>query len=224
MIPTISIVGWSKAGKTTLIEKLIPEIKRRGYKVATVKHDVHGFDIDKEGKDSWRHAQAGADIVFISSPSKIAMIKKTERETPLNKIINSLIDDEVDIILTEGYKSENYPKIEVFRKEGQTKLLCEDKEDNLVAIVSDTDRVMKKGIPCFSPDEIVKIVDFLEKKFIKTKDGSTPLVNLRVNGKEIKIKNFVREIISKTVLGMISSLRGVENPKRVEIKIKIEER
>ncbi|MFQ5868007.1 MAG: molybdopterin-guanine dinucleotide biosynthesis protein B [bacterium] len=221
MIPTISIVGRSKAGKTILIEKLIPEIKRRGYRVATIKHDVHNFDIDKEGKDSWRHAQAGAEVVFISCPAKLAMIKKARKELSLNKIITSFID-EVDLILTEGYKRETYPKIEVFIKKGQAKLLCEGKSDNLVAIVSD--QVINKDIPCFDFNETVKIVDFLEKKFIKVKNEGIPTVNLRVNGKEIRIKGFIRNIMSKTVLGMISSLKGIENPKQVEIKIRVEGR
>ena len=75
MIPIISIVGKSDSGKTTLIEKIIPELNKRGYRVATVKHDVHGFDIDIEGKDSWRHKNSGAHTVVISSPQKIAMIR-----------------------------------------------------------------------------------------------------------------------------------------------------
>jgi molybdopterin-guanine dinucleotide biosynthesis protein B len=220
VIPTISIVGRSRAGKTRLIEKLIPEIKKRGYRVATIKHGVHSFDIDKEGKDSWRHAQAGAEVVFISSPTKLAIIKRTKKEVSLNEIITSFID-EMDIILTEGYKKGTYPKIEV-RKEGPDKLLCKDKSDNLVAIVSD--KAINKGIPCFGLDETVKIVDFLEKKFMEAKDRDIPSVNLRANGKEIKIKGFIRSMISKTVLGMISSLKGAENPKQVEIKIKVEGR
>ena len=72
MIPIVSIVGKSGAGKTTLIEKMIPELKKRGYRVATIKHDVHGFDIDHEGKDSWRHKKAGAHATIISSPWKVA--------------------------------------------------------------------------------------------------------------------------------------------------------
>lgn len=171
VIPTISIVGRSKVGKTTLIEKLIPEIKRRGYSVATIKHTAHNFDIDKRGKDSWRHAQAGADTVFICSPGKIAMVKRTSKEIPLPKIIASFTQDEVDIILTEGYKSATWPKIEVVGKEREAALPGKDKSENLVAIVGDkSDKTISKCIPCFAPDETVKIVDFLEWNFIRPKE------------------------------------------------------
>ena len=86
MIPIISIVGKSDSGKTTLIEKLVPELTRRGYRVATVKHDIHGFEVDREGKDSWRHKQAGAHTVVISSPQKIALIRDVEKDLTLDEI------------------------------------------------------------------------------------------------------------------------------------------
>ncbi|MFQ6112165.1 MAG: molybdopterin-guanine dinucleotide biosynthesis protein B, partial [Nitrospinota bacterium] len=75
MVPIICIVGKSEAGKTTLMESLIAELKGRGYSVATVKHDVHGVDLDQPGKDSWRYAQAGSDAVVLSSPTTLALIK-----------------------------------------------------------------------------------------------------------------------------------------------------
>src|SRR3972149_11526910 len=113
MLPSIiSIVGKSNSGKTTIIEKLLPEIVKRGYKVATVKHHSHDdFQIDVEGKDSWRHAKAGATRVIISSPTKFAVIGKTEEDTSLNKIRSKYCDG-MDIIITEGYKKEQHPKIE----------------------------------------------------------------------------------------------------------------
>ncbi|MDP2972779.1 MAG: molybdopterin-guanine dinucleotide biosynthesis protein B, partial [Deltaproteobacteria bacterium] len=86
MIPIISIVGKSDSGKTTFIEKLLPELVRRGYRVATVKHDVHGFEVDREGKDSWRHKQAGAHTVIISSPTKVALIRDVEKDLRLDEI------------------------------------------------------------------------------------------------------------------------------------------
>ena len=86
MIPIVSVVGKSDSGKTTLIEKLVPELTRRGYRVATVKHDMHGFEVDREGKDSWRHKQAGAHTVVIASPQKIALIRDVERDLTLDEI------------------------------------------------------------------------------------------------------------------------------------------
>ena len=133
MIPIISIVGKSDSGKTTLIEKLVPELTRRGYRIATVKHDVHGFEVDREGKDSWRHKQAGAHTVVISSPKKVALIRDVERDLSLMEIRDKLIRD-VDLVISEGYKRDVQPKIEIFRKERHQELLCA-KEDNLIAIV-----------------------------------------------------------------------------------------
>ena len=96
-IPMISVVGKSDTGKTTLLEKLVAELKRRGYRVATVKHDTHGFDIDQPGKDSWRHAQAGSDVVVISGPDRLALIEKREREMTLDEIADRVSSS---IILT----------------------------------------------------------------------------------------------------------------------------
>lgn len=165
MLPVISIVGRSNCGKTTYLEKLIRELKDRGYKVAIIKHDVHGFDIDKPGKDTWRHAQAGADIVCISSPWKMAMIKKVEEELPLDEIIAYI--DGVDIIFTEGYKRENKRKIEVFRSEVCGMPICS--KDELLAVVSDI--VLHTDIPHFSLDNAVPMADFLEKHVIFHRNG-----------------------------------------------------
>lgn len=109
----ISIIGKSKSGKTTLIEKLIPELKSRGLRVGTVKHAHHGFEIDHPGKDSYRHREAGAEIVALSSKDKIAIQRIIQKETSLNEIIQSYFPDELDIVLVEGYKSEQGFKIEV---------------------------------------------------------------------------------------------------------------
>ena len=145
MIPIVSIVGKSNSGKTTLIEKLLPELIKQGYRVATVKHDVHGFEVDKEGKDSWRHRQAGAYCTIISSPEQIAVIKTTDHDATLEEIRDRFID-ELDIIISEGYKTDSAPKIEVFRKEVHEKPLCTG-DDIIVALV--TNHHFDLGVPCF---------------------------------------------------------------------------
>lgn len=161
MVPIVSIVGKSETGKTTLLEKLIPELKRRGYRVATVKHDSHGFDIDRPGKDTWRHAEAGSDNVIISSPRKLAMIKRLEREMTLDEIAAFVTD--VDIILTEGYKRGDKPKIEVSRQARSSELLCTKEE--LVAIVAD--QPFDLDVPQFALEDAVGIVDVLEERFLQ---------------------------------------------------------
>ena len=97
MVPIVSIVGKSDSGKTTLLVKLIPILKRKGYRVATIKHDVHGFEMDREGKDTYRHFHCGADAVLISSPRKIALIKRIEQEAPLDALAEQFYPD-MDIV------------------------------------------------------------------------------------------------------------------------------
>ncbi len=213
MIPILSIVGKSDSGKTTLIEKLLPELVRRGYRIATVKHDVHGFEVDREGKDSWRHKKAGAHTVIISSPQKVALIRDVEKDMTLEELRAKFIQD-VDLILSEGYKKDIQPKIEVFRKEKHKELLC-TKEDNLVAIVSD--KTFQVGVPCFSLDDMKGLSDFIEASFLKVQARTE--VSLRVNGKPTPLTPFVGKFLQKTLQGMVSSLKGCETPKRIEISI-----
>lgn len=164
-----SIVGKSDSGKTTLLEKLIPEIRKRGYRVGTIKHDVHDFDINHEGKDSWRHKHSGAQTVALSSPAKIAIVKDVEKELTLDEIVDNYLAD-MDIVLTEGYKREAKPKIEIFRKDGPHKeILCRDDKD-LFAMV--TDVKMQVHVPCFGLDEIVQLVDLIEKIYFSNKKNS----------------------------------------------------
>lgn len=160
--PIISIVGKSDAGKTTLLERLVPELRARGYRIGTIKHDMHGFDIDHEGKDSWRHKQAGASTVVISSPKKVALVKDVETEETLDGLASKYFRD-VDIILTEGYKKEDKPKVEVFRSQVHKAPLCKG-DKNLVAFVSDTS--LDLGVPHFELDDIKGLADLLEKRFL----------------------------------------------------------
>ena len=150
----------SGVGKTTFLEKLIAELKGRGLRVAVIKHDVHGFQIDRPGKDSWRLAQAGSDSVVIASPKKLALIKRLEGEMALGEIAAFLTD--VDIILTEGYKRGDAPKIEVSRRGRGGELLCTP--DELVAIVSD--QPFDLDVPQFGLDDTAGIVDLLEGTFL----------------------------------------------------------
>lgn len=134
MVRVVSFVGKSNSGKTTLLEKVVKELKIRGFRVGVVKHTSHDFDIDHSNKDTWRLTQAGSDIVAISSAKKISLIEQVENEMPLEQII-SFFKDRVDIVLTEGYKHSKTAKIEVSRSEQGHELLCV--EDDLLAIVSD---------------------------------------------------------------------------------------
>ena len=112
MAKVVNIIGsGSNVGKTYIMEGIIKELKSRGLSIATIKHDVHGFDIDKKGKDTYKHREAGAETVVISSKNRFAMIKELNEEIEFNDIIKLLLDK--DIILVEGYKNSNLRKIEV---------------------------------------------------------------------------------------------------------------
>jgi molybdopterin-guanine dinucleotide biosynthesis protein B len=160
MPQTICIVGRSQSGKTTLIEKLIPLLKGRGYRIGTIKHSHHIFDFDKTGKDSWRHKDAGADTVIVTSPGKIAMVKNDDQGTldGLQKFFEDL-----DLVITEGYKKENKPKIEVVRAARHEEVLLKA-DRHLVAVVSDMD--LKLKVPVFGLEDIDKLADFIEETFL----------------------------------------------------------
>jgi molybdopterin-guanine dinucleotide biosynthesis protein B len=162
MTQIISVVGRSQSGKTTLIEKLIPELKKRGYRIGTIKHAHHGFDIDKSGKDSWRHWDAGADTVMVASPGKVAMIKNDDCEA-LDCLKNYF--DDVDLVITEGYKKEHKPKIEVLRAARHSRLICEA-DRHLFAVVTDVD--IHPDVPIFGLDDIEKLADLIEEKFLSS--------------------------------------------------------
>lgn len=154
--PIVCIIGHSGTGKTTLLENLIPELKGRGLRVGTIKHDVHGFEMDKPGKDSWRHKQAGATTTIISSPHQIGMVMDVDHEHSLDEL--AAFFPGVDIILVEGFKRAKRPKIEIFRPELRNKPLCKD-DDFLVALISDA--LVDLGVPRFSSDDIKGLADFL---------------------------------------------------------------
>lgn len=162
-IPILSIVGKSGSGKTTLLEKIIADLKVRSYRLATIKHHAHpGFEIDQPGKDTWRHAQAGSDLVIIAAPDRMASIRKLERELTLDEITAGI--DGVDLIFTEGYKSAGKPAIEVVRSEVSTEPISET--DQLVALV--TDIPSEIDLPQFLLNDVDGIVEFVIAQFINT--------------------------------------------------------
>lgn len=160
-IPVITVVGKSGSGKTTLLEKLIAELKRREYRIATIKHHSHaGFDIDRPGKDSWRHAQAGSDHVIIAAPDKIASYRFLEHELALDEIVATVTD--VDIILVEGYKRAGKPTLEVLRSDIGLEPICPQEQCFAVA----TDVSLPLPIPQFDLSDVTGIASIIEREFL----------------------------------------------------------
>lgn len=178
-IPVIAFAAYSGTGKTTLIEKLIPALKKKGLRLAVLKHDGHRFEIDQEGKDSWRFAQAGADIIMISSAEKTAYIE--QGNLSLEQILGMI--HSVDLILVEGYKNENLPQIGIARKETGKGFPADT--SRYIALVTDLE--LETQLPCFHPEDIDSIAAFaMEKCIMKenqdfthfNKDGRAKMVDV----------------------------------------------
>ena len=155
----VSIIGKSNSGKTTLIERLIPELIKRDYKVATIKHDAHNFEVDKVGKDSWRHKNAGAQTTIVSSAKQIAIFTSAEKDNSLEYLCENYIKN-VDIVLAEGYRISKYPKIVVNKP--RDNLMLYEHIDNLLAIVGDGK--YDYDVPVFHRNEISKIADIINQQ------------------------------------------------------------
>lgn len=209
--PIVSIVGKSDAGKTTLLEKLIPELKRRGYSVGTIKHDAHAFSIDHPGKDSWRHTEAGSEVMFISSATQAAMVRRLEGELSLDAIARDFMAP-VDIVLTEGFKREDRPKVEVLTP-GDSELISEPRDLLMVA----SDDALELDVPVVRRDNAAAIIDLLEEKFLKAR--TVPKVELVIDGKEIPLNAIMRAMMFNTVFGLVSSLKGGRDPGSIEIRV-----
>ncbi len=154
-IPIVSFVSaCSGAGKTILLEKVVDILKQRGLRLAVIKHDAHRFEMDHPGKDTWRLAQAGADVVAISSPGKVALLEKVTAEKSLDEVVAMISG--VDLILTEGFKQGGKPKIEVYRSELQTPL-CSLTEE-LLAIAGDASLPV---VPCYALDDAAGVASEL---------------------------------------------------------------
>lgn len=163
MTTAICIVGRKDAGKTALIERLLPELAARGRRVATIKHDAHDFEIDLPGKDSWRHRQAGSGTTIIASSSKVAMVRLTEREAGLEELLR-LVDPSYDLVLIEGLRRSPLPKILVHRSE-----LGVDPPDVLGevwAVVTEADTGTGGGVPHFRLDDVAALADVIERRLL----------------------------------------------------------
>lgn len=214
MPPVIAFIGKPDSGKTTLLEKLIPELRRRGYRIGTIKHHVHTFEMDKPGKDTWRHKQAGASTVALSSPTGLGIIRDVDEDLTIEELVGRYYGD-IDLVITEGYKRLGLPKIEVFRKALHDEPLP-DRDATWVAMVSDT--ADPAGLPCFGLDDIAGLADFLEERFIKPFPRQK--TSLLVNGQPVYLNTFVESFLRQAITGMTCSLKGCQNPEEIIITIR----
>jgi molybdopterin-guanine dinucleotide biosynthesis protein B len=157
MPPVLGLIGRPDCGKTTLLEKLIPALKQKGLRVGTIKHHHGDIHMDTPGKDTWRHKQAGAQAVALSSPTGIGFIQDTVEDTPPENIVSRFFQD-VDLVIAEGYKGTAFPKIEVYRSAVHKNSL-QDPGGKLIAMVTDVE--IRPDLPCFGHDDIELLVRFI---------------------------------------------------------------
>lgn len=164
-VPVIAFVGKGDSGKTTFVEKVIRELVASGVRVATVKHHVHDYEIDVPGKDSWRHARAGATTTMVSSPDKFSMIQKVDRERSLAELAQFAADSGCDVLLAEGYKVAGMHRIEVSRLGRSSEPLSSGPED-AIALVTDNPALATLGIPMYSLDDAADIAVLIQTRFL----------------------------------------------------------
>jgi len=158
--PIVCFVGRSNSGKTTLIERLIPELTQAGYRVATIKHAGHGFDLDTEGKDSWRHKRAGASQVVVLSKGSLAMFADVPEELPVEAVRDQFVNHDTDLIIAEGWKSEGFPKVVVVREELQE---VDVSLEGLIAVASI--KPIDTNAPWFDRDDVQGLAKIIISQF-----------------------------------------------------------
>jgi molybdopterin-guanine dinucleotide biosynthesis protein B len=192
----ISIVGKSDAGKTTLLEKLVGELKRRCFKVAVIKHSHHTDDLDTREKDTWRFTRAGSEFSAINSLDNLAIYRHLDHHFDPQEISSFVLWD-YDIILMEGFKESDYPKIEVHRRAQGQEILTDPQ--SLLAVV--TDEPLDVSVPQFSHDDTHGIADLIEKEILcRQKENDIDLV---VNGAYEPIGSALKDLLANTMCAMI---------------------
>jgi molybdopterin-guanine dinucleotide biosynthesis protein B len=162
-IPILCFVGRSNSGKTTLIERLLPELVKDGYRIATIKHAGHGFNLDTEGKDSWRHKQAGAETVVVMSKGSLALFTDVDQEVSIEELRRRYVGADIDLIIAEGWKSEGHAKIVVVRDQVGEILVS---FEGLLALVSNKPLERSPtGIPIFDPEDIPGLAALITRHF-----------------------------------------------------------
>ena len=210
----VSVVGYKKSGKTTLVEQIIPVLKSRGYKFGVLKYTGEGLPEEPEGKDTAKFRAAGAEMVGLCGEDHFSLFKAGGHPAlPLDRLA-AFFFPEADLILTEGFKKQPFPKIA---------LLSEGQEENLLAEVNGVvlatvgPRPFRADLPHFNPGEAERIVEMLENRFLK--DYREPRIRAWLDGKRIPMKDFVQDIIIQGIMGMLGTLKGYLPARRVDLTL-----
>lgn len=158
--PVVSFVAPSGTGKTTLLEKVITELKAQGLRVGALKHDAHRFDIDHPGKDSYRFTHAGADTTVITSPETLALVKRQTASPSPEELVAAYFDD-VDLVLIEGFKRNGLPKIEVHRRDGEPHLICRGDYHDPTLLAVASDEPLQLDVPILDLNNPLQVAEFI---------------------------------------------------------------
>lgn len=211
-MPVVSFVGLSGSGKTTMLEKVIAELTARGLRVGVIKHTTCRAEFDAKGKDTLRLREAGAAPVAIQAPNLLAVFQPLDEAMPLDAIIDQFYTA-ADIVITEGFKSEGEQQIVVLGARAEN--VPDPQPENVIAYVCDES--FGADVPVFGRNDAAAVADFIQKTFLKPASRSD--VRVWADGKYIPVKPFVKAFIGRTVKAMLGSLRGVNDPEKIHLKI-----
>jgi molybdopterin-guanine dinucleotide biosynthesis protein B len=209
----ISIVGKSDSGKTTLLEGLIAELNRRGRRVAIVKHSHHADDLDTAKKDTWRFTKAGSVLSAINSLDHLAVYRRVDHYFEPQEISSTILWD-FDLILTEGFKGSDYPKIEVHRAKQGHDLVSDPAR--LLALV--TDEPLEVDVPQFKHEDVAGIADFVEK--VMDKEPRANDIEVLVNGDNIPLNAAQEDLLARTLAAMIPHPPGDGEVKTLHVSLR----
>lgn len=228
----LGIYGKSKSGKTTLVERLIVTLREKGYKVGSVKNiHVDDFTIDTEGRDTWKHSRAGAEVVVAHSRNETAfLVNKNMAPKDVASIIEEIT--ELDIVIVEGFWDDESPKIAVgdLEEKPNTVFRYKDNFDEVLGYALEgikVERVLKKlpGLDCGkcgmeTCKELAISIRLDKNTYEDCYYFSEKKISLEVDGKSVPLGKFAKDIVAGTIAGMVSSLKGVEEGKEIRIEIK----
>ncbi len=210
----VSVVGYKKSGKTTLVEKIIPILKSKGYQFGVLKYTGEGLPEEAEGKDTGKFRAAGAETVGLCGDDHFSLFKASGHPAlPLDRLA-AFFFPEADLVVTEGFKKQPFPKIALL-SEGQEENLLAEVQGVVLATVGP--KPFRGDLPHFQPEEAERIVEMLEKRFLR--ERREPRIRVWLDGKRTPMKDFVQDIIIQGIMGMLGTLRGVIPAKRVDITL-----
>ncbi|RLI21921.1 molybdopterin-guanine dinucleotide biosynthesis protein B [Candidatus Bathyarchaeota archaeon] len=230
-MPIIAVVGSKGSGKTSTVEVLVRELTKKGYKVATVKHiPEENFTIDTEGKDTWRHAKAGAKMIISVAPREIAVIHKVETAKLSLENILQFCEEDIDIVILEGFRNLVGADPKIFKivtiKSPSEAVDASKNFKNIIAFSGAAASELNKeeiGIPVIDAlNEPERLVELVEEKIKEIGKISGEDFTLYVDGNKVSLNPFVRKLMKSVIIAMTSNLKGVDVSRndRVVVKIK----